>query len=80
MREFAIRYVNGPLQGVGSISIPDDAGHEPPLVQRIPLPRDERGLRRTVSDSVGGQSHAIYERAAYNDASQEWEFQLVRIE
>jgi hypothetical protein len=29
---------------------------------------------------VGGQSHAIYERTTYNDASGEWEFQLVRIE
>lgn len=79
MREFAVRYVNGPLQGVGSISIPDDAGHEPPLLQRIPLPSNEQGLRRTISDSVGGQRHAVYERAAYNDA-EEWEFQLVRIE
>lgn len=80
MREFAVRYVNGPLQGVGSISVPDGGNDEPPLVQRIPLPSDEHGLRRTISDTFARQSHAVYERASYNETSEEWEFQLVRIE
>ncbi|MEJ2871762.1 hypothetical protein WCD74_28660 [Actinomycetospora sp. OC33-EN08] len=79
MREVAVRYVNGPLQGVGAISVPDGGPAEPPLVQRIPLPSDERGVRETMSRMVGGQSHAIYERTALNEA-EEWEFQLVRIE
>ncbi|MCD2196573.1 hypothetical protein LQ327_24680 [Actinomycetospora endophytica] len=79
MREFAVRYVNGPLQGEGSISVPDDAPGEPPLVQRIPLPATERGVQQTMSRMVGGQSHAVYERTSLNDA-EEWEFQLVRIE
>lgn len=79
MREFAVRYVNGPLQGVGSISQPDDAGDEPPLVQRIPLPGGEHGLRRTLSDTYGASNHAIYERTAENAAG-EWEFTLLRVE
>lgn len=78
--EFAVRYVNGPLQGQGAITVPDDAGEEPPLLQRIPLPSQEHGLRRTVSDFVGGQQHAIYERTGYNEAGGEWEFSLVRVE
>jgi hypothetical protein len=78
--EFAVRYVNGPLQGVGSITQPDDAGEEPPLLQRIPLPHDEQGLRRTVSDTFAGTQHAIYERTGYNEPAGEWEFSLVRVE
>ena len=77
--EFAVRYVNGPLQGVGSITQPDTAGEEPPLLQRIPLPSEEHGLRRTVSDMAGGGQTAIYERTGYNEAA-EWEFTLVRVE
>ena len=80
MREFAVRYVNGPLQGVGSISVPDGGGDEPPLIQRIPLPKSEHGLRRTMSDTFGSTGHAIYERSSFNEAAQEWEFQLVRVE
>jgi hypothetical protein len=80
VREFVVRYVNGPLQGEGSISVPDSAAAEPPLVQRIPLPAPEKGVQQTMSRMVGGQSHAVYERTSYNDASGEWEFQLVRIE
>ena len=80
MREFAVRYVNGPLQGAGSITQPDDAGNEPPLLQRIPLPSTEHGLRRTVSDTVGGHQHALYERSGYNEPSGEWEFTLIRVE
>ena len=79
MREFAVRYVNGPLQGVGSISMPEGAD-EPPLIQRIPLPKGEHGLRRTMSDTFGSTGHAIYERASFNETAQEWEFQLVRVE
>lgn len=79
MREFAVRYVNGPLQGVGEITQPDDAGDQPPLVQRIPLPSTEQGVRRTISNVVGNQQHAIYERTGHNDAG-EWEFTLVRVE
>ncbi|GAA4800168.1 hypothetical protein GCM10023200_41310 [Actinomycetospora chlora] len=78
--EFAVRYVNGPLQGVGSITVPDDAGEEPPTLQRIPLPSGEHGLRRTVSDMAGGGQHAIYERTGFNEPSGEWEFTLVRVE
>lgn len=78
--EFAVRYVNGPLQGAGSITLPDDAGEEPPLVQRIPLPEREHGIRRTVSDSLGAQQHAIYERTGFNEPTGEWEFALVRVE
>lgn len=80
MREFAVRYVNGPLQGAGSISQPDDGGDQPPLLQRIPLPSGEHGLRRTVSDTYGASNHVIYERTVYNDSSGEWEFSLVRVE
>jgi hypothetical protein len=80
VREFVVRYVNGPLQGEGSISVPDSAPDEPPLVQRIPLPAPERGVQQTPSRMVGGQNHAVYERTAFNDSSGEWEFQLVRIE
>ena len=80
MREFVVRYVNGPLQGVGSISVPDEARAEPPLVQRIPLPATERGVQQTMSRMVGCESHAVYERTAFNSSSGEWEFQLVRIE
>ena len=79
MREFVVRYVNGPLQGEGSISVPDDAPGEPPLIQRIPLPATEKGVQQTMSRMVGGQSHAIYERMTQNDSG-EWEFQLVRLE
>jgi hypothetical protein len=78
--EFAVRYVNGPLQGVGAITVPDDAGEEPPLVQRIPLPSQDQGLRRTVADAVGAQQHAIYERTGYDEPSGEWQFSLVRVE
>ena len=78
--EFAVRYINGPLQGAGAITVPDDAGEEPPLLQRIPLPSSDRGLRRTVSDSVGNQQHVVYERTGYNEPSGEWEFSLVRVE
>ncbi|GLZ47502.1 hypothetical protein Acsp06_36870 [Actinomycetospora sp. NBRC 106375] len=78
--EFAVRYVNGPLQGAGSITLPDDAGGEPPLLQRIPLPTGEHGIRRTVSDMAGAGQHAIYERTRYNEPSGEWEFSLVRVE
>lgn len=78
--EFAVRYVNGPLQGVGSITLPDSAGEEPPLLQRIPLPNQEHGLRRTVSDMAGAGQTAIYERTGYNEPSGEWEFSLVRVE
>ena len=78
--EFAVRYVNGPLQGAGAITVPDNAGEEPPLVQRIPLPNQEHGLRRTVSDAMGAQQHAIYERTGFNEPSGEWEFSLVRVE
>ena len=80
MREFVVRYINGPLQGEGSISVPDSAAAEPPLVQRIPLPGPERGVQQTMSRMVGVESHAVYERTVYNDATGEWEFQLVRIE
>jgi hypothetical protein len=79
VREFVVRYVNGPLQGEGSISVPDDAPGEPPLIQRIPLPANERGVQQTMSRMVGGQNHAIYERTTLNDSG-EWEFQLVRVE
>jgi hypothetical protein len=79
VREFVVRYVNGPLQGVGSISVPDDAPGEPPLVQRIPLPTTERGVQQTMSRIVGGESHAVYERTSENDSG-EWEFQLIRVE
>jgi hypothetical protein len=78
VRELLVRYINGPLQGEGSISVPDAAG-EPPLLQRIPLPAPERGVQQTPSRMVGGQTHAVYERTTYN-ASGEWEFQLVRVE
>lgn len=78
MRELLVRYVNGPLQGEGSISVPDTAA-EPPLLQRIPLPAPERGVQQTPSRMVGGQTHAVYERTTYNDSG-EWEFQLVRVE
>ncbi len=78
MRELAVRYVNGPLQGEGSVSVPD-ADAEPPLLQRIPLPAPERGVQQTPSRMVGGQSHAVYERTVVNESG-EWEFQLVRIE
>ena len=78
MRELLVRYINGPLQGEGSISVPD-ASEEPPLVQRIPLPAPERGVAQTPSRMVGGQNHAVYERTTYNESG-EWEFQLVRIE
>jgi hypothetical protein len=80
VREFVVRYVNGPLQGEGSISVPDSAAAEPPLLQRIPLPAPERGVQQTMSRMVGGQNHAVYERTTYNEGSGEWEFQLVRIE
>lgn len=80
MREFAVRYVNGPLQGAGSVTQPDEAGDEPPLVQRIPLPTGEHGLRRTLADTYGGHQHAIYERTIYNEPAGEWEFTLVRVE
>jgi len=36
-------------------------------------------VRRTISDVVGNQQHAIYERTGHNDAG-EWEFTLVRVE
>jgi hypothetical protein len=78
--EFAVRYVNGPLQGAGSITLPDDAGEEPPLLQRIPLPTREHGIRRTVTGSLGAEQHAIYERTGYNEPNGEWEFSLVRVE
>ncbi|GAA4942601.1 hypothetical protein EV188_105223 [Actinomycetospora succinea] len=78
--EFAVRYVNGPLQGVGSITQPDSAGEEPPLLQRIPLPSEDHGLRRTVSDMAGGGPTAIYERTGYNEPAGEWEFTLLRVE
>jgi hypothetical protein len=78
--EFAVRYVNGPLQGLGAITVPDDAGEEPPLLQRIPLPNQEHGLRRTVSGTLGVQQHALYERTGYDEAQGEWQFSLVRIE
>ena len=78
MREFVVRYVNGPLQGVGSIAVPDDSS-EPPLVQRIPLTGAEHGFRRTLAETYGNESHAIYERSVENESG-EWEFQLVRIE
>jgi hypothetical protein len=80
MREFAVRYVNGPLQGQGSITQPDQAGDEPPLVQRIPLPKQDHGLRGTLSDTYGGSGHAVYERGRYDDTTNEWEFSLVRVE
>jgi hypothetical protein len=80
MREFAVRYVNGPLQGAGSITLPDDAGAEPPLLQRIPLPSEEHGMRRTLADTYGGSRHAVYERTIYNEPAGEWEFTLVRVE
>lgn len=80
MREFVVRYVNGPLQGLGSISVPDNAPEEPPMLQRIPLPNADSGLLRTMSDTFGRQAHAVYERSSFNSVSQEWEFQLVRIE
>jgi hypothetical protein len=78
--EFAVRYVNGPLQGVGSITLPDDAGEQPPLLQRIPLPRSEHGIQRTVADTFGGNQTAIYERTGFNEPAGEWEFTLVRVE
>ena len=78
MRELLVRYINGPLQGEGSISVPDTS-EEPPLVQRIPLPAPERGVAQTPLRMVGGQNHAVYERTVYNDSG-EWEFQLVRVE
>lgn len=78
--EFVVRYVNGPLQGIGSITQPDTAGEEPPLLQRIPLPSEEHGLRRTVSDMAGGGQTAIYERTGFNAPAGEWEFTLVRVE
>lgn len=78
--EFAVRYVNGPLRGVGAITVSDDAGEEPPLLQRIPLPSQEQGMRRTLSDTFGGHQHAIYERTGYNQPHGEWEFSLVRVE
>lgn len=80
MREFVVRYVNGPLQGQGTITVPDDAAEEPPVLQRIPLPSGEHGLRQTMSNVVGGQSRAVYERSSYDDAAGEWQFQLIRIE
>ncbi|WP_433798218.1 hypothetical protein [Actinomycetospora sp. CA-084318] len=79
MREVAVRYVNGPLQGVGAVSLPDNGPDEPPLLQRIPLPTTDRDFRETMSRMVGGQGHAIYERTVRNEA-EEWEYQLVRVE
>ncbi len=80
MKDFAIRYLNGPLQGDGSMSVPDDTP-EPPLVQRIPLPRErEPGIRSTMSKTYIPLLHAIYERAALNSETGAWEFSLVRIE
>ncbi len=79
MREVAVRYVNGPLQGVGAVSLPDNGPDEPPLLQRIPLPTTERDFRETMSRMVGGQGHAVYERTVRNEA-EEWEYQLVRVE
>ncbi|MFC5062231.1 hypothetical protein [Actinomycetospora atypica] len=80
MREIVVRYINGPLQGQGAISVPDGAPEEPPLIQRIPLPGKERGVQQTMSRLVGEAQHAVYERTVLNPDSGEWEFQLVRIE
>lgn len=78
MREFTVHYVDGPLQGHGTVTQPDEADG-PPLVQRLPLPSGERGVRRTITDAVGG-NHAVYERRGRNEASGDWEFVLVRLE
>lgn len=78
MRDFAVHYVDGPMQGHGTVTQPDTAD-SPPLVQRLPLPSTERGVRRTMTEAAGG-SHAVYERQGHNDGTGEWEFALVRLE
>ena len=80
MLEFAVHYVDGPLAGHGTVVQPDDAVDGPPLVQRLPLPSTERGVRQTMTAAGTGGNHAIYERRGRNETTGEWEFALVRVE